>query len=153
MQFLLVDDDDTVRSNLEEYLVTLDLGYDIQSIHFDNVRDNAEEIMHQLQNLKNEDFLMIDLFLGGQSEAKTPYLDLKSVKLVLSLKISKKHVIFYSNGNEREPDALFQIFSDCHYLPVKGAVFDKGNKKEYEKYDRKRKHIADKIKGFLIDTD
>lgn len=114
MKLLLVDDDNNVRENMESFLNELSLGCEIESCHFDNVANNEEAIQKQIASLHDNDFLLIDLFLGGQSESRTPYSDLKSVKMVLKMKIPKNHIIFYSNGNEREPDSLFKIVPECN---------------------------------------
>lgn len=151
MKLLLVDDDDNVRNNMEYFLNELNLGCEIESCLFDNVNDTEKNIQQQMASLNVTDYLLIDLFLGGQSESRTPYRDLKSVKMVLNLGIPKNHIIFYSNGNEREPNALFKIVSGCKYIPITAAALDRTHEKDYCKYVNRRNSIADKIRKFLSD--
>lgn len=149
MKLLLVDDDNNVREDMEYFLNELSLGLEIETRLFENVINNEEIIQKQMTGLNDNDYLFIDLFLGGQSESRTPYRDLKSVKMVLEMNIPKNHIVFYSNGNERESDALFKIVSGCHYLPITAIALDRTNAKEYERYERKREDIAEKIRKFL----
>lgn len=149
MKLLLVDDDNTVRENMESFLEELGLGYEIESCHFDNMTNNEEAIQKQIVSLHDNDFLLIDLFLGGQSESRIPYKEMKSVKMVLKVNIPKNHIIFYSNGNERESEPLFKIVPECNYLPITAAALDKTYKKEYARFKNRRESIADKIRRFL----
>lgn len=151
MKLLLVDDDDNVRNNMEYFLNELNLGCEIESCLFDNVNNTEENMQQQMANLNDADYLLIDLFLGGQSESRTPYRNLKSVKMVLNLEVSKNHIIFYSNGNEREPDALFKIVPGCKYLPLTAAALDRTHEKDYRKFANRRNSIAEIIKKFLSD--
>lgn len=149
MKLLLVDDDNNVRDNMEHFLKELNLGCKIESWLFDDADNSEEKIKKRLTNLSGDDYLLVDLFLGGQSESRTHYRDLKSVKMVLNLKIPKRHIIFYSNGNEREPDDLFKIVPDCNYLPITAVALDRTYEKEYDRFKNRRESIAKKIREFL----
>lgn len=149
MKLLLVDDDNNVRENMEKFLKDLSLGCEIESCHFDNTDRNEEAIQKQITSLRGDDFLLIDLFLGGQSESRTPYSDLKSVKMVSKMKIPNSHIVFYSNGNEREPEPLFKIVPKCHYLPLTAAALDESDENGYKKFRNRRENIAEKIRRIL----
>lgn len=149
MKLFLIDDDDIMRSNLENFLNQADLGCEIQTILF---RDE-EEAKGQLQELEKQDFLLIDLFLKGQEEARTPYRDMESVRLALELEIPQNHIIFYSNANVRETDDLFAMFENCHYLPIRANAFDRRNQKRYEGFGRMREDFLRRLNSFIREAE
>lgn len=149
MKFLLIDDDDKVRKDLSDFLV--ENGYEINTYHFENTEDSENIVRKTIQKLKKEDYILMDLYLDEQAERTISFQQIKSVKLLSGLKFPNDHIIFYSNGNVREIDPLFDAVKGCRFLPIRGVAFDKGDIEIYGRYDRKRKDFLSQIKNFIGD--
>lgn len=146
MKLLLIDDDCIISENISAYL--RDNGYITESYLYENDGSGEPGLKQALQDLKEEDYVLLDLYLNEQAERTVPFNKIESVKLASGLRIPREHIIFYSNGNVREIDPLFEIVRGCHYLPIRGEAFEQHDLDQYSRYENYRKDFLQKIRTF-----
>lgn len=146
MKLLIIDDDQVTCENIRDLLT--DYSYKVELYLYGREESGECGLRKALQDLTDKDYILLDLFLNEQAERAVPFREIRSVKLASELRLPKGHIIFYSNGNVREIEPLFEIVPGCHYLPIRGEYFERNDKIRYDKYENNRRDFLQKISEF-----
>lgn len=142
----LIDNESGMLKKMEKFINEI-LKEDVQSKQYSET--TKEKIEKDLASCDENDFLIIDLYLYEQKEAREPYSEFQSVRLAKNSVIKKKNIMFYSVNNTRTPDDLFCIIKECSYLSMFESAWADEDSDMWERKNTIRKEYGKQIKEFL----